>query len=557
VQAESRTEPNLSHTAPWDLFELFTLFTPTVRRRIRSLLTFHDGINIGCENGMASTAGSGAGRRQLVPAASYLFFFFVFTGVILVLHWPYLRLPYFWDEMGQFVPAARDIIRDGAWIPHSAAPNVHPPGVMAYVALVWRVASFSISATRLAMLLIAAFGLLFVFLLGIELGRPRRAVSALLVPALLLFSPLFYTQAMLAQLDMPAMVLTALALLLFLRQHCVAAACVSTLLVLVRETGIVVAALFLFWLVIRERRLREASYFLAPFVALGVWLFILKRATGHWLGDPEFATFNLAYSLNPARAGSALVRRLYYLFVAEFRWVGTLWIVNACRKSQLFATPQWALVGLFAAAQVLLFSLFGGATLDRYLLPALPIFYIAAIAAWALLPSLWRTAGLSLLLIGLMAGLFWDFPPSPFVYSLEDDLAMVDFVHVQQEAANFLEDHWAQRRVASVWPLTQALSDPAFGYVRKPFPTMEISDFHVANMAAIDPGEIDALVVYARPWNLPWTVIHWAPLMAIQRNYYGYEPEIDAAQIRERFGFVRVARWQRHRQWIEVYARPG
>jgi hypothetical protein len=93
--------------------------------------------------------------------------------------------------------------------------------------------------------------------------------------------------------------------------------------------------------------------------------------------------------------------------------------------------------------------------------------------------------------------------------------------------------------------------------VRKPFPTVGISDFHLANVAAIDPGKIDALVVYAPPWDLPWTVIHWAPLMAIQRKYNGYEPEIDAAQIRERLGFVPVARWQRRRQWIEVYARPG
>jgi hypothetical protein len=143
---------------------------------------------------MASTAGSGAARRHLVPAAPNLFFFFVFAGAMLVLHWPYLRLPYFWYEMGQFVPAARDIVRDGAWIPQSPAPNVHPPGVMAFVALVWRVAGFSISATRLAMLLIAAVGLLFVFILGIELGRPGQAMSALLVPVLLLFSPLFYTQ---------------------------------------------------------------------------------------------------------------------------------------------------------------------------------------------------------------------------------------------------------------------------------------------------------------------------------------------------------------------------
>ena len=523
----------------------------------RRILTFHDEDSVSGENGLAFSFRSGTILRISVPAVTYLFFFVVFAGAILTLHLPYLRLPYFWDEMGQFVPAALDIERDGAWVPHSAAPNVHPPGVMAYLALVWRVAGCSILTTRLAMLLIAALGLLFVFLLGIELSRPQQAIPALLVPALLLVSPLFYTQAMLAQLDMPAMALTALALLLFFRQRYLAAACASTLLVLVRETGIVAAGVFLLWLVIRERRLREAFYFLAPFVALGVWLFILKRATGHWLGNPEFASYNLAYSLNPARAGSALVRRFYYIFVAEFRWVGTLWIAFAWGKSRLFATPQWALLGLFAAAHVLLFSLFGGATLDRYLLPLLALFYIAAVAAGSLLPPLWRRASTGLLVIGLVAGLFWDFPPSPFVYSLEDDLAMTDFVHVQQEAASFLEKHRAKLSVASVWPFTQALSDPVFGYVHQPIPSMEMSDFHVANVAAIDPGKVDILVVYARPWDLPWTAIRWAPLMAIQKKYYDYEPEISAAEIQERLGFVRVARWQRHHQWIEVYAGPG
>jgi hypothetical protein len=134
---------------------------------------------------------------------------------------------------------------------------------------------------------------------------------------------------------------------------------------------------------------------------------------------------------------------------------------------------------------------------------------------------------------------------------------MTDFVHVQQEAASFLEKHRAKLSVASVWPFTQALSDPVFGYVHQPIPSMEMPDFHVANVTAIDPGKVDILVVYARPWDLPWTAIRWAPLMAIQKKYYDYEPEISAAEIQERLGFVRVARWQRHHQWIEVYAGPG
>jgi len=97
--------------------------------------------------------------------ASALYFFLAFTGLTLAIHLPYLTLPFFWDELGQFVPAALDLYHDGAWIPHSAAPNVHPPGVMALLALVWRAVGFSIMATRLTMLLLASAGTLFSFLL--------------------------------------------------------------------------------------------------------------------------------------------------------------------------------------------------------------------------------------------------------------------------------------------------------------------------------------------------------------------------------------------------------
>ena len=259
--------------------------TPSSRGLLRSLLFFQDLDGLAGEKQVDMPGRSGGNSRRPVSGVTSLFFFVVFAGIILALHLPYLRLPYFWDEMGQFVPAAMDIVRDGAWIPHSVTPNVHPPSVMAYVALVWSVAGRSILATRVAMLVIAALGLLFVFQLGVELCRSLPPVPALLAPVLLLFSPLFYTQSMLAQLDMPAMVLTALALILFLRRRYAAAACVCTLLVLVKETGIVAAGLFLLWLLIRERRLRQACYFLAPFLALGAWLFLLKRATGHWLGN--------------------------------------------------------------------------------------------------------------------------------------------------------------------------------------------------------------------------------------------------------------------------------
>src|SRR5580704_1919828 len=95
----------------------------------------------------------------------------VFALLVFLAHLPYLGLPYFWDELGQFVPAALDILHDGAWIPHSTVPNAHPPGVMAYLALVWRVAGYSIAATRLSMLTLGAATVIVTFLLGGELSR--------------------------------------------------------------------------------------------------------------------------------------------------------------------------------------------------------------------------------------------------------------------------------------------------------------------------------------------------------------------------------------------------
>jgi small basic protein len=489
-----------------------------------------------------------------VSPAGNLFLFGFFFAIILAVHAPYLRLPYFWDEMGQFVPAALDIQRVGAWIPHSAPPNVHPPGVMAYLALVWRVVGYSIFRTRTAMLLLAALGLLLTYLLAIELCPALRGPPAFIVVGLLLISPLLYMQSMLAQLDMPAMVLTSLSLLLFLKERYKAAACACVVLVLVKETGVVAPGLFILWLVLRERRFREACYFLAPIVAVGVWLVVLKRGTGNWLGNPEFATFNVTYALHPVRIVSAFLCRLYYLFVAEFRWVGTIGVLFALWKTRILATPKWALVGLFAALHIILVSLFGGAELERYVLPVLPVLYISFVAAWALYTPVWRQANILILVIGLIAGLFWD---SPFPSHLENNLALVDFVRLHKTAAEFLDEHPPGGPVASAFPFTRALDDPLFGYIRRPLPTVETRDFQASNVAAaIDPAKVGALVVYSRTWEPQWKILRWPPYIAFLSRFYEYEPQINEDEIRARFGFVRVARWDLHGQWIEIYSNP-
>src|SRR5271156_3702001 len=107
------------------------------------------------------------GILQSPPASSawtqQLLLFALFFAGLMLLHAPLLHFPYFWDEAGYYVPAARDLYLNGAFVPQSAPSSLHPPLVMAWLALVWRVAGYSTVVTHTAMLALAAFSLLGLF----------------------------------------------------------------------------------------------------------------------------------------------------------------------------------------------------------------------------------------------------------------------------------------------------------------------------------------------------------------------------------------------------------
>jgi len=412
-----------------------------------------------------------AAVTQRTPkGSSYAILLVATVAVMLVLHGRYLRLPFFWDELGQFVPAALDILHDGALVPHSTVPNVHPPGVMLYLAAVWRIFGYSIAITRVAMVLVASAGVYASFLLAIRLSRGIPGAPAFMAVALLVLTPLFYTQAMMAQLDMPAITLSIVALLFFIEDRFVWSAAACTVLVLCKETGAILPVLFAGWMGLQEKRWREALYFVIPFVPLAAWLALLWAKTGHPLGDPGFAHYNVGYSLHPVRIVAAVVRRLYFIFIADFRWLGliALW-VGGRKAGGIFSSKAWKICGLFAAAHIAAMCVFGGAALERYLLPALPVVYAAMAAAWSYMRRPWRAITQVACAAGLVLGWFWNSPyPMPF----ENNLAMVDFIELQQAAAEFLEDHAAGWTVASAWPYTAALRSPEYGFVSNKFPVI-------------------------------------------------------------------------------------
>jgi 4-amino-4-deoxy-L-arabinose transferase-like glycosyltransferase len=197
-------------------------------------------------------------QRRRYPATLV---FALFFSLLLASHVALLRLPYFWDEAGYYVPAARDLLLYGTLIPHSAPSNAHPPLVIAYLALAWKALGYSPLVTRTAMLAAAAFSLLGVFRLAQRISNTEVAIASAICTALY---PVFFAQSSLAHLDLAAAGLTFWGLLAYVENRRSATPLWFSLAVLAKETAILAPVALFAWDSIRTAMKLDARERRAP-----------------------------------------------------------------------------------------------------------------------------------------------------------------------------------------------------------------------------------------------------------------------------------------------------
>ena len=260
--------------------------------------------------------------RSCLSAFALIFSFLFVTHAFL------LRLPYFWDEAGYFIPAARDLLLTGSLIPHTTLSNAHPPLVMLWLAFWWKFSAFTPAVTRTAMLLVAAFALAGLWRLARDLTNPTVAAATVLCTALY---PVFFAQSSLAHLDMMAAALTLWGLATYVERRPVATIVFFALAPLAKETAIVTPLALLVWelscpwlkgvrlpqgesLCLDRRSRWQTSSFLLCLAPLFLWFAYHHHRTGFYLGNPEYLRYNLQATLNPLRIVLALLIRLWHVF---------------------------------------------------------------------------------------------------------------------------------------------------------------------------------------------------------------------------------------------------
>jgi hypothetical protein len=511
------------------------------------------------------------------PRLHPLFIFALLFTALFVLHAPLLRLPYFWDEAGYYVPAARDLLLTGSLVPHSTASDAHPPLAGAWMALWWKLSGYTPAVTRTAMLLVAALALLGVFRLAQDVANLRVAVAATAATALY---PVFFVQSTLAHADLAAAALLLWAIVFHVEHSRAGAVIACCLAVLAKETAVVVPVAIALWELawwVLRRRGRQSRFApppahlmascllaLAPTATLAAWYAYHYARTGYVFGNPAFFQYNVTATLQPLRIVLALVKRLWQLT----GYMNLFLLTVAAAMAMAFppqrddpddhprariALPVQALFAVVVAAQVILHSLVGGAPLARYLLASLPLVIILCVS------TIWRRMRQWPLIIGIVGAGFvlaWFVNP-PYPFTLEDNLAYRDYVLLHKRAATLIAAHHARERVLTAWPATDELSHPYLGYTKVAVPVVLLKDFSTPQLlaAARDPTQFDLALLFSTQYEPAHDVSRAFPLwQRWQMRFFGYHhdlsPEI-AAQI---LGGRVIFRESRNGQWIALIA---
>lgn len=506
------------------------------------------------------------------PANSRLKFglgFIATFGALALLHYPLLRLPYFWDEAGYYIPAALDLLRHGLLVPQSTLTTGHTPLVSICLSLAWRFVGYAPLVTRLTMTAFAAGTLVALYALGRTLADRETAFWACVLLGL---SPLFFAQSTMALLDLPVAFTTTIAVWALLRGRMCWFAVAASLTLLTKETAIVVVpvAVVFVWLYRKPTSRSTWLWLGVPFAILSAWTLYYHQVTGYLTGGSTYLQYNLYSTLKPGRILLSLSRRLYQVFVAGANWLlvaaallgyrrlkaaskrnheegmmGSRKSFTGLRREFFFIT---ALLGI---AYIVMLSVVGGAVLTRYLLPMFPCFYLALVLLVDSMPRPVMRAAFVLVAAGFVASWFIN-PPYPFTY--ENNLSYADFIQLHEQAAEWLSAQPDHPRILTAWPATDELTRPELGYVKRPLPVVSVPGFAPPDFRNVPDGSFDILYLYSRKYDPP---NNWLVRFAWLARLDGYTRPIHPGFVAFRYNLQLVAEFQRRGQWVRIYRKSS
>jgi hypothetical protein len=404
---------------------------------------------------------------------------------------PQIKLPIHWDALGFVLQATRHYYEQpfAAIYPPYLSDFSHPPLWMYLQAATWELTGNAPIACHILSFAAAAL----ILLLTLEFaGGILKRWGQILPLVFLISTPVFLSHSLMCYLDLPATLMTLLALHFAFRGRLGWSAVFACAMTLTKLTGLLgLPAVFTANLQNRaDWKKRIAPTFalagLAPAVTLGFWFLIHNSVAGWWIMKPG-RTLHADHLTN-------LISTMDYLFLSKFHWVfiplfgwSIFIFLRDKKRSGRVGDPR------IYCHFILILSYVAGIGMSefmpRYLLPMLPSFYLIVLSGLQKMHGALRSGVTAIIVIVLGAGILRG-GNSQIGY--DDNLQWVGFVKNLQKAERHIRIAAPQQlTLFGEWPVRMALTDPDAGYLSGP-PFTVISFFDNRSKFKKKWGEIKA-----------------------------------------------------------------
>ena len=398
-------------------------------------------------------------------------------------HYSFLATPYFWDELGVYIPAAQHMNDAGtiSLMPSSLDPLYSRGHPLLYTFL--NASAFHFFGDRVVVA--HALALLFALLMLLSL---YYILSSLFTKRIALFScwivavqPLFVAMSIVSLPEMCLSLFLLWAIWALIKEHWLLFAIMSSLAILTKESAIVIVGVAFSLVVIKlhlidKRYSRQQIRWALLCATTPVFFYALflgiQRIQNGWFFFPEhigYLHFNIVgfFDTNWLMCKQFFFNKSNFI-IGSAALVSLVYNLIYYKKANTFS---------FVVIAFIIISMFFANVnfyMQRYLLIILPWVVVLGVVAidnalkmYLKVPS-WRAPILWMVVVvscGL-AIIHWD----SNTFNDTCDTSYRKTVSLVQQTADWLEGQaWNQQRIEANFPVYQALQEPRNGYVKTPF----------------------------------------------------------------------------------------
>jgi 4-amino-4-deoxy-L-arabinose transferase-like glycosyltransferase len=410
------------------------------------------------------------------------YFFSIILGLIIllfiVIKFQYLVIPYFWDESWSYASAIFNLAEHGpSMVPGCIDVELYRGHPMFYYflsSLCMKIFGSSVLVMHSYSLLISILLIISIYILCNHFYDSKTGILAVLF---LIPQTEFFAQSTMLLPEVFLALLVVVSIYFYFRRKWLWFCITATMLVMTKESGIVIMGAFLFDKIILDRfyrtkdetstkRIRETLFIIIPCLIFILYALINRILFG-WYFFPQH-THEFAKNLKHFMENMNNMYQL--LFFSNGRAVLIIFIgisiVYLIIKKQLRTLNLHVI--FFLLIYILFFFMFSGINffVSRYLMSVYPLY---AIIAAIFIVKLFEKRTL-LLILGVSFTVF-VIGRSTFNYKLECDVSpyFINSVKLHQEVVHFCEDqNWQNESISTNFLMTYNLREPFLGYLKNP-----------------------------------------------------------------------------------------